>query len=373
VTGRGVSDEVFSAPRWLREVGRTSWYLVGFLLVVGGLMWLLGATSTIVVPVLAGMIVAVVTLPIVDRLSEHMPRAAAAALVLVVLVVVAVLILVCVLRGIEDQRDSIANIASEAVAKMQGWLEDAGVGSQTAANADASAKSGTATTVSTLVHGVIEGIRGLASLAFGVSFAALSLFFILKDGPVMHRWIERHSGLPVPVANTITTGLARSLRGYFRGVTIVAAFNAVIVTLGAVVLGVPLPGTIALVTFVTAYVPYIGALLAGAFAVVLALGANGTTTAIIMLVIVLLANGLLQNIVQPFAMGSSLDLNPLVVLVATIGAGCLFGTVGLILAAPLLSAAVHIPGDLRRLTAPPPTSLVEEPLAAVGGERLDGQ
>jgi predicted PurR-regulated permease PerM len=139
-----------------------------------------------------------------------------------------------------------------------------------------------------------------------------------------------------------------SLRGYFRGVTLVAAFNGVVVGAGALLLGVPLAGTIAVVTFVTAYIPFIGAFVAGTLAVVVALGAKGTTTALIMLVIVILANGLLQNIVQPFAMGAALDLNPLVVLIATIGAGCIFGTIGLILAAPLLSAAVHITGDLRR-------------------------
>ena len=65
-----------------------------------------------------------------------------------------------------------------------------------------------------------------------------------------------------------------------------------------------------------------------------------------MLVLVILANGLLQNLVQPFAMGSALNLHPLVVLIVTIAAGCLFGTLGLILAAPLVSAAVHIKKQL---------------------------
>ena len=88
--------------------------------------------------------------------------------------------------------------------------------------------------------------------------------------------------------------------------TIVAAFNAVVVGLGALVLGVPLAGTIAVVTFVTAYVPFIGAFVSGAFAVVLALGSQGTHRALIMLVIVILANGLLQNIVQPIAFGATL-------------------------------------------------------------------
>jgi predicted PurR-regulated permease PerM len=111
---------------------------------------------------------------------------------------------------------------------------------------------------------------------------------------------------------------------------------------------VPLAGTIGVVTFIAAYVPFIGAFVAGAFAVIIALGAKGTTIALVMLVVVILANGLLQNIVQPFAMGSALDLHPLAVLVLTIGAGCLFGMIGLVLAAPLASAAVHISRDLAR-------------------------
>jgi predicted PurR-regulated permease PerM len=204
--------------------------------------------------------------------------------------------------------------------------------------------------ISTLVHGVLNGLRGLASVLFGLSFAALGTFFLLKDGPQMRTWLDRHVGLPVPVAYTISSSVITSLRGYFRGVTLVAAFNGVVVGLAALLLDVPLAGTIAVVTFVTAYVPYIGAVVAGTFAVLIALGGQGTGVAVAMLVVVLLANGLLQNIVQPFAMGSALHLNPLVVLVVTIGAGCLFGMLGLVLAAPLVSAAVRVTKALDQLS-----------------------
>ena len=153
-------------------------------------------------------------------------------------------------------------------------------------------------------------------------------------------------GAPLAVARTITGEVVESMRRYFLGVTIVAAFNGVVVGLGAWALGVPLAGTIAVVTFVTAYIPFIGAFIAGAFAVVLALGAKGAGIALVMLVIVLLANGLLQNIVQPIAFGATLNLHPLVTLVVTIGAGALFGMAGLILAAPLTSAISHIVREL---------------------------
>ena len=85
-----------------------------------------------------------------------------------------------------------------------------------------------------------------------------------------------------------------------------------------------------------------------------------------MLVIALLANGLLQNVVQPFAMGSALDLNPLVVLVVSIGAGCIFGMLGLVLAAPLTSAAVHIVRELAR--ARTAAKLETDGVAAEAGE-----
>ena len=70
-----------------------------------------------------------------------------------------------------------------------------------------------------------------------------------------------------------------------------------------------------------------------------------------MLVIVILANGMLQNVVQPIAMGATLRMNPLLILVVTISAGAFFGMAGLVLAAPLTSAAIHISADLRNVRA----------------------
>jgi len=342
---------VFSPPRWLRDLGRASWLLVGVFALLAGLIWLLGVTYTIVGPVVGAAIVATVAMPLVAKLEQHMPRAAAAVIVLLGLVALGLVVVVIVIGGIVGQESEIGDHASSAADKVQGWLESAGFDQSGASSATSGVKSDIPSIISTLVGGVVSGIKGLTSLAFGLSFAMLSLFFLLKDGPSLRAWVDRHLGVPQPVAQTITGGVIRSLRGYFRGVTVVSAFNGVVVTIGALLLGVPLAGTIGVVTFVTAYIPYIGAFVAGAFAVVIALGASGTTTALIMLLIVLLANGLLQNLVQPFAMGSALELNPLVVLVITISAGCLFGTLGLILAAPLLSAAVHITADLARARA----------------------
>jgi predicted PurR-regulated permease PerM len=199
----------------------------------------------------------------------------------------------------------------------------------------------------TLLSGVAAGIGALKDLTFFLAFTIMSTLFVLKDGPVMHRFINRHLGIPEPDANIVTTNIAKSLRSYFLAVTIIAAFNAILIGGAALILGVPLAGTIAVVTFVGAYVPFVGAWVAGGFAVLIALSTGSTSDALIIGVVALLANGVLQQVIQPFVMGATLSLNPLVVLVVTIGAGTLFGMVGLTLAAPLTSAAVHIVAELR--------------------------
>ena len=103
-----------------------------------------------------------------------------------------------------------------------------------ASGASTTAKNAAPQMISTLVHGIVHGLRGLASVLFGLSLAALGTFFLLKDGQQMRRWVDRHVGLPEPVAYTISGAVITSLRGYFRGVTVVAAFNGVVVGLAAV-------------------------------------------------------------------------------------------------------------------------------------------
>ena len=343
----GQLSAVFAAPRWLRDLGLASWLLAGVILLLVGLIWLVGATSEITQPVIAAFVVACVALPLVRRLARtRIGRAGAAGISLLLLLALGVLVGVLVIGGVVSQVDDISANASTAVDKAQGWLEDVGVSSSGAESAGSTAKEDVPQVISALINGLVTGVGSLTSLALAFSFFLLSLFFLLKDGPSLRAWVEGHAGVPQPVARTITGSVITSFQRYFAGVTIVAAFNGAVVGLGALVLGVPLAGTIAVVTFVCAYIPYVGAFFAGAFAVVIALGSEGTTTAAIMLVIVILANGALQQIVQPIAYGATLGLNPLVVLIVTISAGSLFGMIGLVLAAPLTSAAVHIGSHL---------------------------
>ncbi len=114
------SDEVgqlsstFAPPGWLWNLGRTSWLLVGVFVLMAALVWVLGTTATIVGPVVVAMIVATVSMPVVEALSRHMPRAAAAGIVLLLLAALAVFVVVIVIGGITSQRSSAPRVPSRA-------------------------------------------------------------------------------------------------------------------------------------------------------------------------------------------------------------------------------------------------------------------
>ena len=132
------------------------------------------------------------------------------------------------------------------------------------------------------------------------------------------------------------------------GRTVLSAIVTVVMGITAILLGLPLVPSIMAVTFVGGYIPYIGAFVAGAFTVLLAVGDGGLPPAVIVLVVSLAALTCLKNFVEPKVMGKSLDIHPLVVLIVTALGGLLAGIIGLIIAVPL---AVIIGSAIGRLRA----------------------
>jgi putative heme transporter len=345
---------LFSPPRWLRDLGTTAWLGVGVTLLLVGAVWLLSLTQTIVMPVIAAAVIAAVSSPVVGWLERRgVPRGLGTGLLLVALILIALGVILATLAGITSQLAGLGRELDAARSQIASWLQDLGVSAHAAHSATGEVSQTIGRAVPALLHGLVGGLLSLSSLVVFLSLTALSLFFLLKDGRTIRAWTERHMRVPDHAAHQMTGRVLQSLRGYFVGVTIVAAFNAVVVTLGGLLLGVPKLGAIAIVTFLGAYVPYLGAWGAGAFAVLVALGGAGTDAAIGMAIVQLLANGILQQLVQPIAYGAALGIHPLAVLIVTIAGGALFGAVGLILAAPLTSAATRIASDLARSAAPP--------------------
>src|SRR5215211_3439758 len=113
----------FVAPPWLRDLGFSSWLLVGFVLIIVGLIWLLGQTSTIVMPVILAAVLGAVAGPAVGWMERHrVPRAGGAILVLLGLVALGVLVFCLVFGGISANSGDISTKLNQALDKIQGWF-----------------------------------------------------------------------------------------------------------------------------------------------------------------------------------------------------------------------------------------------------------
>src|SRR5829696_6096466 len=162
--------EQFAAPAWLRNLGFSSWLLVGFVLIIVGVIWLLEQTSTIVMPVLVAGVLGAVAGPGVGWLERHrVPRIGGAILVLLGLVAIGVLILSLVFGGISAQSDDISAKLNQALDKIQGWFADAGV--DDTRQAQENVQDTVPEIRDTLLNGVASGISGLSSLVFFIAFA----------------------------------------------------------------------------------------------------------------------------------------------------------------------------------------------------------
>jgi putative heme transporter len=133
-----------------------------------------------------------------------------------------------------------------------------------------------------------------------------------------------------------------SMRQYFYVLTITAFVSAILIGGAMPVLGLPLGFTVAVVTFTTSYIPYLGAIFAGAFAFLIALGSGSITDTLILLAVILVV----QNVVQPMLLvklaQDRLDLHPIVVFGSTIVGAAFAGILGATLSAPVVAMVVRI-------------------------------
>ncbi|MBR8638861.1 AI-2E family transporter [Streptomyces tuirus] len=221
---------------------------------------------------------------------------------------------------------------------------------------------------STAASGVISGV-GLVTQVLGMAVLALLLvFFFLRDS---HRAAGAlRSLVPGGGAETVEAMARRAfegVEGFMRGTTVVALIDAVCITLGLLILGVPGVVGLGALVFIGAYVPYLGALVSGAVAVLVALADRGLAIALWALGVVLLVQGLEGNVFQPMVQSRTVRMHPAVVLIALTAGASVAGIVGVLLAVPATAAALGVADVLRTRYAssagPPSAGPSAEPSA----------
>jgi len=188
--------------------------------------------------------------------------------------------------------------------------------------------------------GALAGASATANFLTGLVLMIVVLFFFLKDGPSIWEFLLRpFTGERYARARRVGDRVVSTLGGYVRGTATVAAVDAIGIGVSIAILGVPLALPLAVVVFITAFIPIVGATAAGILAALVALVALGPVPALIVIGIVVVVNQLEGNFLQPVLMGKTLRLHGLVILVGLTAGTVLAGITGAIMSVPLLAAA----------------------------------
>jgi predicted PurR-regulated permease PerM len=187
-----------------------------------------------------------------------------------------------------------------------------------------------------IASGVLNGAMIVGQIVAGVLLTLVLLFFFVKDGSRLWAWVVRL--FPADVRGRVDEAGSMSwsvLGAYVRGQALVATVDAVFIGIGLAIVGLPLVLPLAVLIFVAAFVPIVGAFTAGAAAVLIALVSKGAAAALIVLGINLAVQQLEGNVLYPVIMGRTIELHPVATLLAVGAGGVLAGIIGALVAVPI--------------------------------------
>lgn len=327
-----------------------SWRFLLILAAVGVVGWLLGRLSAITVPVGVALLASALFAPLVDRLMRwHVPRGLATLLAIVIGLVVIGGVVTLVVTTVTA---NLPELQSEVGASLRGitnWLEHGPLHLshdqlQRLLNNALSALKGN---TSALVSRALATATTVGATVTEALLALFTLIFLLLSGGQVWgftlRIVPGHIRDRVDVAGR--RGFA-SLVSYARATVVVACVDAVCIGVGIWIVGVPLAVPLAALIFIGAFVPIIGAVVAGAAAVLVALVAKGIVAAAIVLAILVAVMQLESHILQPFLLGRIVRLHPLAIVLAIATGVEVAGIVGALLAVPVLAIAKTAIGSL---------------------------
>lgn len=337
-------------PSSFDTLGRRAWGLIGVAVVAVAIYAVLAALSGLVVPLVIAVVLGMLFVPLVDKLAHRMARQLAAIVVMLGLAVVALGSIALAISGVVDQGPQISKAITAGINSVTDWLTEQGV--------DLSSSGDLATGIQNVFSDSLSGASGYFSSVFsgaaaflaGTFVAIFILFYILTDWATYSRWLGSHLGAPADLGREILHDATWSIRRYFSALTVTSLFSGVLIGLSVAVMGLPLAFTIALVTFVSSYVPYLGAIVSGTFAVLIALGSGGVVQAAVVLVVILVVQNVLQPLLQNKMTAEDLNLDPVVSFGSTMVGAAVAGVLGAMLSAPVLSMIVQIRQSVHEYT-----------------------
>ncbi|MEJ2862239.1 AI-2E family transporter [Actinomycetospora flava] len=327
----------------------TARWSLRFLLVVAAITvvaYLVVALWDVMFPVFLGLVIATVLEPPVTWLRNHRWNGTLATAV-VLLLGLAVIggVIAMIAPAVAGQAPAIGQGAVGGIQQIQSWLQGPpfNLGASQIGQYVQAAVERLQQSAGQIATGVLTGLTTVANSVINAVLALVLAFLFVKDGPKFLPWLRRFAG-PTSGGHLAEVGARAWLRlgGFIRSQALIGFVDALFIGVGLVIFGVPLALPLAVLTFFGAFIPIIGALVAGALSVLIALVVQGIGTAIGVLILILAVQQIEGNLLQPLVQGRGLGLNSAIVILAVTAGSSLAGIAGAFLAVPVAAVIAEV-------------------------------
>ena len=344
--GSGYDDAV---PPLIHKAAAWAWRLLVIIALAVAVLWVVRRLEVIVVPVALALMVTALMIPAVDFLDRRgAPRGGAVALVLLTGVALVGGMLTFVVSQFVTGLPGLVDQVTQSIESTRTWLIEgpAHLSKDQITNAGNSAIEALRNNQAKLTSGALSTAATVTEIVTGALLTLFTLIFFLHGGRNIWQFVTQI--FPTNVRQRVRdAGGAgfHSLIGYVRATFLVALVDAVGIGTGLAIMGIPLALPLASLVFLGAFIPLVGAVVAGFLAVVVALLAKGFIYALITLALIIAVQQLEGHVLQPLVMGRAVSVHPLAVVLAIAAGSVLAGIVGALLAVPtvaFLNSAVRV-------------------------------
>jgi predicted PurR-regulated permease PerM len=325
----------------LGRLGLRSGQILLVVILASALVYGLVQLKLVVIPLLIALILAAALSPAVNWMRRRgMPGVLATWITLLAGIIVLGGVITLMVVAVQNQWSDLAKAAGDGIDELQGYLARANIPIDSQQIQQVQQSVGDFITSTQFGTGALAGLSIATQLITGILLTVVILFFFLKDGGDIWAFLlrpfhgaRRERGVRIGHTSLDVLG------GYVRGTAIVALVDAVAIGAALFILQIPLALPLTVFVFLSAFIPLIGATLAGVLAALVALVTNGPVVALIVVGIVVVINQLEGDLLQPIVMSQSLKLHPLVILVALTAGTILGGIAGAVLAVPIAAVS----------------------------------
>ena len=344
------------------------------------LLWLVGYFAVVTVPLAVALLISALAAPFAHGVNRAgLPRGLSALLVVITGFVVVGMLLTFAGQQVAAGANDLADSTVQGLQEIRDWLKDGPLHASDSQINDyiksAQDLISERSKDGKVITQVTEVGAALGHVVAGFFIALFATYFFLADGDRIWSWVVR---LAPRAARERVDSSGRvawlSLVQFVRATVVVALVDAVGIAIGAAILKVPFVLAIGVLVFLGAFVPMIGATIAGSVAILVALVDQGPLTALLMLAVVVGVQQLEGHILQPFLLGRWVSVHPLGVIVAIACGVLVAGIAGALVAVPLAAAANAVVLHLAELAdAPDETAEPPAPGGTDGSGGLAGQ